>query len=322
MYTYTDVKNKVEEEIKKLHIPVQPAGLYEPVNYILSLGGKRFRPCLSLLCANLFTENISAVVQPALALEVFHNFTLLHDDIMDNANMRRGHATVHEKWNVNTAILSGDVMLVRAYQLLAQVHEKVLPDVLNIFSKTAADVCEGQQLDMDFEKRDEVKEAEYIQMIELKTAVLLGCSAYIGARVSGAEKEDAEHLYQFGKNLGISFQIQDDILDAFGDAKEFGKKPGGDILQNKKTFLWVALMQCLPEEERKVFTESIKSLQGDEKIKYVLSAYEKHNSGNIAKEAVKKYFDTAMNNLVMLKTNSERKKILTELATDMYERKF
>lgn len=322
MYTYTDVKNKVEEEIKKLHIPLQPAGLYEPVKYILSLGGKRFRPCLSLLCANLFTEDISAAVPPALALEVFHNFTLLHDDIMDNANMRRGHATVHEKWNVNTAILSGDVMLVRAYQLLAQVPEKVLPDVLQMFSKTSAEVCEGQQMDMGFEKRDEVTEAEYIQMIELKTAVLLGCSAYIGARVAGAENKDAEHLYQFGKNLGISFQIQDDLLDAYGEAKKFGKKPGGDILQNKKTFLWVALMQCLHKEERKTFAETIQRLQGDEKIKYVLSAYEKYNSGKIAQEAVKKYFNVAMRNLELLETNSERKHILSELASNMYERKF
>lgn len=322
MYTYTDVKNKVEDELRKLELPPHPARLYEPVQYMLTLGGKRFRPCLTLMCANLFTEDISAIIRPALALEVFHNFTLMHDDIMDQARLRRGSKTVHEKWDVNTAILSGDVMLVIAYALLGEVDKSHLPEVLEMFSKTAAEVCEGQQLDIEFEKRTTVNEDEYINMICLKTAVLLGCCAYIGAVATGAERKDALHLYNFGKNLGISFQIQDDMLDAFGDAEKFGKKTGGDILQDKKTLLWISLLNKLNPEEKKDFTEKILELHEDEKINYVMQLFEKFNIQQVVGEAMKKYYEAALNDLENVQVTDERKQVLLDLAAAVYLRSF
>ncbi|MBC8045580.1 MAG: polyprenyl synthetase family protein [Fimbriimonadaceae bacterium] len=321
MYTYTDVKNIIEKEIQQLHLPGYPAGLYDPVKYILSIGGKRFRPCLTLLSANIFSDDISSVINPALAMEVFHNFTLMHDDIIDKAPIRRGKITVQEKWNINTAILSGDVMLVKAYELLCTADKNKLPAILDVFNRTSKEVCEGQQMDTDFEKRENVAIDEYIEMIALKTSVLLGCCTYIGAITANADAADAKCLYDFGKYLGISFQIQDDLLDAFGD-ETFGKKTGGDIAQHKKTFLWITLQEKLNAEEKVYFKNKILHEAENEKIKNVIALYEKYKIKKIAEAAMKKYYESSLAALEIVKAAGERKKVLHEIADAIYYRKF
>ena len=238
-----ELQHIISEAVERLELPDAPVELYEPVRYILSLGGKRMRPALLLMASDLFGGDITAALSPALAIEVFHNFTLVHDDIMDNAPLRRGKATLHERWGRNAGILSGDVMLVLAYQLIAKAESRLLGPVLEVFSKTAVGVCEGQQLDMDFEKRATVHIDEYLEMIRLKTSVLLGGALKIGALLGGASQQDAEHLYSFGEHLGIAFQLQDDILDVYGDPEKFGKQVGGDIMANKKTFLLIKALE-------------------------------------------------------------------------------
>ncbi|CAG0907532.1 unnamed protein product, partial [Cyprideis torosa] len=234
----TQLQELVKTELKNIELAKEPKGLYEPVSYILALGGKRLRPVLTLLSCGMYSDPKRALPQ-ALAVEVFHNFTLIHDDIMDDAPLRRGKQTVHEKWDINTAILSGDVTLVKAYQLLSDCNPTKLLALLELFNKTAVEVCEGQQLDVDFESKDDVSEEEYIRMIQLKTSVLLGCALQMGAIVGGASEEDANNLYQFGLLLGTAFQIKDDLLDCFGDPDIFGKQVGGDIIANKKTLLLI-----------------------------------------------------------------------------------
>ncbi len=240
---------EISKELNEVGFQQEPKSLYQPAEYLLSLGGKRLRPLLVLLGCGAFSDPKKAMSQ-ALAVEVFHNFSLMHDDIMDEAPLRRGHKTVHEKWGLNTAILSGDAMLVKSYQLLSQADNTVLPELLSLFNTTAMQVCEGQQYDMDFEKRESVTEQEYIQMIQLKTSVLLGCALQMGAIVGGASKADAEHLYQFGLLLGTSFQIKDDWLDCFGAPEKVGKQVGGDILANKKTLLLIHALQVAKGQEK------------------------------------------------------------------------
>lgn len=237
---------EVENSLGAQKFDAQPAELYEPMAYILSLGGKRLRPALSLAACELFGGEADKALMPALGVEIFHNFSLVHDDIMDEADIRRGQATVHKKWNRDIAILSGDAMLVKAYQYIAQVDAAILPAVLACFSQTALEICEGQQRDMNFESREEVSQAEYIEMIRQKTAVLLGAALKIGALCGGADEKSADSLYQFGIDAGLSFQIQDDLLDAYGDPKKVGKKPGGDILQDKKTLLMIYTKELDP----------------------------------------------------------------------------
>lgn len=237
---------EVENSLSAQKFDNQPAELYEPMAYILSLGGKRLRPALSLAACELFGGEAQKALMPALGVEVFHNFSLVHDDIMDEADIRRGQATVHKKWNRDIAILSGDAMLVKAYQYIAQVDATILPAVLACFSQTALEICEGQQRDMNFESREDVSQAEYIEMIRQKTAVLLGAALKIGALCGGADEKSADSLYQFGIDAGLSFQIQDDLLDAYGDPKKVGKKPGGDILQDKKTLLMIYTKELDP----------------------------------------------------------------------------
>lgn len=234
----TDLSTLLQQALAQLDYGQQPATLYDPIRYIMSLGGKRLRPMLTLLGGQLFTDDLGSLVKPALATEVFHNFTLVHDDLMDQAPLRRGQPTVHERWNASTAILSGDVMLVRAYELLFEnVPAAVLPQVLRRFSQTAAEVCEGQQWDMNFETESTVTIDQYLDMIRLKTAVLLGFALELGALLAGASAADAEHLRQFGTDIGLAFQLRDDLLDVYGNAATFGKRVGGDIIADKKTFL-------------------------------------------------------------------------------------
>ncbi len=237
MFTASELSDIVREHIAGLQFARTPQGLYNPVSYVLSLGGKRIRPVLMLMAYNLFREDVKSVLPPATGIELYHNYTLLHDDLMDRADIRRGKATVHKVWNDNVAILSGDAMLVLAYQFMAQCAPEKLKDVMDLFSRTALEICEGQQMDMEFEQRKDVTEAEYIEMIRLKTSVLLAASLKIGALLGDASKEDADFLYDFGMNLGLAFQLKDDLLDVYGDSLRFGKNIGGDIVCNKKTYL-------------------------------------------------------------------------------------
>ena len=228
----------------------QPESLYNPVNYILNLGGKRLRPVLTLMTADIFDADYNNALNAALSIEVFHNFSLIHDDIMDDAPLRRGQPTVHEKWDINTGILSGDAMLIIAYQLFETYEAETFQKLAKLFSKTALEVCEGQQYDMDFENRDDVTIAEYLKMIEYKTAVLVGAAMQMGAIVANASADDQQHIYNFGKNLGIAFQLQDDYLDAFGDPETFGKQVGGDIIENKKTYLYLKTLEFSDADEQ------------------------------------------------------------------------
>ena len=240
----------VDDTLAALPLECEPQGLYAPIRYVLSLGGKRIRPVLMLMAYNLYREDVKPCLMPAIGLETYHNFTLLHDDLMDRAEMRRGKACVHRKWNDNTAILSGDNMLVLAFQYMMQCDEAKMPAVMRIFARTAIEIDEGQQYDIDFETRNDVTEAEYIEMIRLKTSVLLACALQIGATLAGASEKDTQALYRFGENLGLAFQLQDDYLDVYGDPKVFGKKIGGDILCDKKTFMLINALLHASDEDR------------------------------------------------------------------------
>ncbi|MDR0394475.1 MAG: polyprenyl synthetase family protein, partial [Tannerella sp.] len=236
MLSFEQALNRLEPEFNKIYFDQSPRCLFEPIEYTLALGGKRIRPCLTLMACNIYKTQVEEAIKPAIGLEVFHNFTLLHDDLMDQADKRRNQPAVHKKWNTNAAILSGDAMLIAAYRFMGETAEPYLKKILDLFSQTALDICCGQQYDMDYEKREDISEDEYIEMIRLKTAVLIACCLKTGAIIGGASEKDADHLYCFGIYLGLAFQLQDDLLDVYGDAKTFGKKIGGDILRDKKTF--------------------------------------------------------------------------------------
>ena len=255
MFTITELTEKINRHFEELKFTRQPQGLYAPVSYVLSIGGKRIRPLLMLMAYNLYREDVEHIFPQATGIEVYHNYTLLHDDLMDKADRRRGKPTVHKVWNENTAILSGDAMLVLAYQFMAQCPPECLKEVMDLFSQTALEICEGQQLDMDFETRKDVTEAEYMEMIRLKTSVLLSCSLKMGALLAGASPEDAGHLYDFGIHLGLAFQLKDDLLDVYGNPEVFGKNIGGDILCNKKTYLLIkAYEQATPSQLHRACT--------------------------------------------------------------------
>ena len=251
MNTSDEILKKVNAALDALPYDRRPSSLYEPIRYVLSLGGKRIRPVLMLLGYNLFREQPEDIMMQALGLETYHNYTLLHDDLMDNADLRRGHETVHRRWDANTAILSGDSMLVLAYQRMAQCDARHLPAVMQLFTETALEIGEGQQYDMDFETRNDVTEDEYIEMIRLKTSVLLACALEMGAILADASDEDAQLLYKFGEKVGLAFQLQDDLLDVYGDPKVFGKAIGGDITSNKKTYMLINAVNCANDEQRK-----------------------------------------------------------------------
>jgi len=312
----------VEQGIRELKFPEKPKELYEPMHYLLSLGGKRMRPVLLLMGHELFGGKSSDVLPQAIAIELFHNFSLIHDDIMDQAPLRRGKPTVHAKWNSNVGILSGDGMLVIAYQLLSQCKPEKLPEVISIFSKTAIEVCEGQQFDMEFETRDDVSIDEYIEMIALKTSVLLGGALKIGAILADASEENAEHLYEFGKNLGIAFQLQDDLLDAFGDPEKFGKKVGGDIAANKKTFLMLSALHSENREKSDELRQLIRSnhLPEDLKIKEVLSIYEDLSIQEKTRKEMDKFYSNAITHLNAIKGDEKMKHLLKALSDSLMVR--
>lgn len=292
----------VDEHLKNLLPDRNPPGLYEPVNYTIALGGKRLRPALCMLAARCFGSDANVALHPALGIELFHNFTLLHDDIMDQAPLRRGQSTVYIKWNTNTAILSGDAMFVLAYEQIAQTNPAVLKDVLTCFNKTALEVCEGQQFDLDFEVLDKVAIADYIHMITLKTAVLLAASLKIGALAGGANANQAEHLYQFGLNLGIAFQLHDDILDVFGEPDKVGKQPGGDIIANKKTFLYLKSLELADTETREELIDwySGPTYNADEKVATVKALFDKCGVLTHAQAEQTQYYNIALEHLAAL----------------------
>ncbi|WP_295772540.1 polyprenyl synthetase family protein [uncultured Mucilaginibacter sp.] len=316
MNTLKNLQLLIEDAVGKLSYPVTPAELYEPITYILSIGGKRMRPALLLMACDMFGGDVKKAISPALAIEVFHNFTLVHDDIMDNAPLRRGQATVHEKWNPNTGILSGDVMLVEAYKLMMQVDDSILRQVLEIFSNTAIGVCEGQQFDMNFEQQTHVQIDDYINMIRLKTAVLLGGALNIGALIGGASAEDAKLLYTFGEQLGIAFQLQDDILDVYGDPEKFGKQVGGDIISNKKTFLLIKALELAGESEKLELDNWLNSNDFDTaaKVTAVTSVYNSLNIRQQAEEAMHHYAAIGFEALNNLSVSEDKKQYLRSFA--------
>lgn len=290
-----------EEYLNQNAFLQEPNSLYEPLDYLLGLGGKRVRPCLAIMAYDLYKDDLDPSMPVAMAVELFHNFSLMHDDIMDEAVLRRGKATVHVKYDENAAILSGDLMLIKAYEYLEQVEDKYFKDVIKIFNKTAIEVCEGQRLDMDFETRQDVSISDYMYMITLKTSVLLAASMQMGALIAGAGENDLNHIYEFGKNIGIAFQIQDDILDTFGD-KAVGKKVGGDIIQNKKTYLYLkALELSTPEQKTELLaTYNDDELNDDVKIGKVKKMFTSLVVGEYASQVMEAYRDLAISHIVQL----------------------
>lgn len=312
----------VNSSINQLNWDREPRGLYEPIAYTLQLGGKRIRPALTLMACNVFSHDLQGAIRPALGLEVFHNFTLLHDDIMDKADIRRGQPTVHKKWNDNTAILSGDVMQIAAYILMTETPAAQLKQVLDLFSRTAVEICEGQQYDMEFETRDDVSPEEYIEMIRLKTAVLLGCALKTGALIGGAGENDANHLYDFGINMGIAFQLKDDLLDVYGDQASFGKKIGGDIMCNKKTYLLIHAKKLAEGKLAGELNEwmNIENAKPDEKINAVTTIYNQLGVKKICEDAMTNYYKKSIASLDKLGVVEAKKQELRKLAENLLQR--
>ena len=324
MYSTIQLQEILETAIGNLTFPENPKQLYEPITYIINLGGKRIRPLLVLMSTELFGKDPKDAVHAAMAIEVFHNFTLVHDDIMDNAPLRRGKATVHEKWSTNTAILSGDVMMVEANKNLAKVNPLYLKDVLDTFNATAQGVCEGQQLDMEFEDRDDVTIEEYINMIRLKTAVLLGGALKLGAIIAQASARDADLIYQFGENIGIAFQLQDDILDVYADPKKFGKQVGGDIIANKKTFLLLKAFELAETENLhslKTWTD-YEQFDVKEKVEAIKQVYDVLDIQNIAKQTMDNYMNKALALMEQISVSDDAKANLLHLTNQLMARQY
>ena len=323
MKTADEILNMVNEFLENLPYDRKPYSLYEPVKYVLSMGGKRIRPTLMLLSYNIFKNDPEKILMNAVALETYHNYTLLHDDLMDNADLRRGHETVHKKWGANTAILSGDSMLVLAYERMAQCDDKHLAKVLKIFTTTALEIGEGQQYDMEFETRNDVKEEEYIEMIRLKTSVLLACALKIGAVLADASEEDAENLYKFGEQIGLAFQLQDDFLDVYGDTKVFGKAIGGDILAGKKTFMLINALAHANDSQRKELEQWLAiNDRPKEKIEAVTRLYNEIGIDRMATEKIAFYFTESHRYLEAVNVDESRKIELRRYAERMMKRQY
>ena len=322
MYTSDEILHKVNESLDALPYDRCPSSLYEPIRYVLSLGGKRIRPVLMLLGYQLFHDQPEQIMMQALGLETYHNYTLLHDDLMDNASLRRGHATVHCKWNANTAVLSGDSMLVLAYQRMAQCDSRHLPAIMELFTETALEIGEGQQYDMDFETRNDVTEEEYIEMIRLKTSVLLACALKMGAILADASQEDANLLYQFGEKVGLAFQLQDDLLDVYGDEKVFGKAIGGDITSNKKTYMLINAVNRANQQERTELMRWIEAKDFDrqEKIEAVTRLYDAIGIRQLCEQKINSYFEEAKQYLDQVSVSEERKQPLRQYTAEMVHR--
>lgn len=324
MKTADEILSMVNEFLANLPYERKPKSLYEPIRYVLSMGGKRIRPTLMLLGYNLFKDNPEKILMNAVALETYHNYTLLHDDLMDNADLRRGHETVHKKWDANTAILSGDSMLVLAYERMAQCDEKHLAKVLKLFTTTALEIGEGQQFDMEFENRNDVKEEEYIEMIRLKTSVLLACALKMGAILADASDEDAENLYKFGEQIGLAFQLQDDYLDVYGDTKVFGKEIGGDITSNKKTYMLINAFNLANDTQRAELQKWVDAKDFDraEKVAAVTRLYNEIGIDKLAQDKIAYYFEQSKKYLDAVNLPAERKEELAKYAQKMMKRQY
>ncbi len=323
MKTSKEILGIVSRYIDSLPYDRQPQSLYDPVKYVLSAGGKRIRPSFVLMAYNIFKDDLETALPAAAALETYHNYTLLHDDLMDNADMRRGRPTVHKKWDANTAILSGDTMLSLAYLHLAKVDSKYLKPALDLFTETALEVSEGQQFDMEFETRHDVTEDEYIEMIRLKTSVLLACALKMGALLGGASEEDADLLYRFGEKVGLAFQLQDDYLDVYGDPEVFGKAIGGDIVSNKKTYMLINAWNRADEAER---AELLRWIEAEdfvrkEKVEAVTAIYNRLGIDRLAEKKISEYFDESRQYLSRVGADESRKAVLLDYAMAMMNRR-
>ena len=322
MKTVPELKALINGQIATLKSKKEPKNLYEPIHYVLSMGGKRIRPLLMLMTYELYKDSYSEVLPAAAAIEVYHNFTLLHDDLMDKSDLRRNKPTVHNVWNENTAILSGDTMLILSYHLLAKVPAEPLSKVLNEFNKATLEICEGQEYDIQFETRDNVKAEEYLDMIRLKTAVLLASSMRIGAVVAGASSKDADLLYKFGLNVGLAFQLQDDYLDVYGDPKVFGKNTGDDIATNKKTYMLIKACEKATGENKRLLNEWIHTafFERQDKIKAVTAIYNELGIDKICKEKMDEYYNVAIEALSNVSVDSKLKEPLFKIAAELMNR--
>lgn len=322
MKTSQELLDMVNDFISNLPYEREPQTIYDPIRYVLSLGGKRIRPVLMLLAYNMYKDNPEHILMPACALETYHNYTLLHDDLMDNADVRRGKPTVHRKWNANAAILSGDTMQVLAYQRLAQCDEDKLPELLHLFTETALQIGEGQQYDMEFETRDDVTEEEYIEMIRLKTSVLLACATKMGALLADASKQDTQQLYRFGELVGLAFQLQDDLLDVYGDPQVFGKAIGGDITSNKKTYMLINAFLHANDKQRAELTHwtTVNDFDRQEKIEAVTRLYNEIGIRELCEKKINTYFQESLECLESIPLPAERKEVLRRYALDMMKR--
>lgn len=321
MQSFEELSKKFSEHFSRIHFPSQPDTLYSPNNYFLSMGGKRFRPVLCLMANELFGEINPDAWNLATAIELFHNFTLIHDDIMDNAPLRRGYPTLHSKYGQSTAILAGDVMIVKAYDYINQLNAEFMPRILNLFNTTAREVCEGQQLDMDFESRDDVSYQEYLHMITLKTSVLLAASLQMGGILGGGSLGNLSLLYEAGKKIGLAFQMQDDYLDAFGDPRKFGKQPGGDILANKKTFLLIQTLEVANATQKQELQQLLKDNETG-KVERVLKIYNECKIGEWAKSQKDKFLNEALQYFDEMAVVSKRKQPLKDLAQLLVKREY
>ena len=323
MHALSHYQELISDYFTELHLSKEPKNLYQPIEYILTLGGKRMRPILTLMATEVFDVDCKKALAAATAIEVFHNFSLVHDDIMDDAPLRRGHETVHEKWGINTGILSGDAMLILAYQHFEEYEPAIFRDLAKLFSKTALEVCEGQQYDVDFETREDVTIPEYLKMIEYKTAVLVGAAMKMGAIVAETSCENANLIYEFGLNLGIAFQLQDDYLDAFGDPKTFGKQVGGDIIENKKTYLYLKAIEFATAEEKEQLLHlfSIQPTDNADKIASVKEIFNQTGASEATQVAIEEYTFKAFDTLEQMNIDASKKEILHLFGKNLMDRK-
>ena len=322
MYTSEDLLKKVNEALDNLVYDRQPASLYDPIKYVLSIGGKRVRPVLTMLAYNLYKDNPLSIMSQAIGLETYHNFTLLHDDLMDHADMRRGHETVHKKWDANRAILSGDTMLLQAFERVEDCDPAKLPAIFKVFIQTTLEIGEGQQLDVEFENRNDVTEDEYIEMIRLKTSVLLACACKVGAIMADAPAEDIENMYKFGEKLGLAFQLQDDLLDVYGDPAVFGKNIGGDITSNKKTYMLINAFNRANPTQLAELTKWVdaKEFDRNEKVAAVTNLYNEIGIRKLCEQKIEQYYQESLVYLEKVKVSDERKTEIKAYAAEMMKR--
>ena len=322
MYTSEDLLKKVNEALENVVYDRKPASLYDPIKYVLSIGGKRVRPVLTMLAYNLYKDDPLSIMSQALGLETYHNFTLLHDDLMDHADMRRGHETVHKKWDANRAILSGDTMLLQAFERVEDCDPAKLPAVFKVFIQTTLEIGEGQQLDVEFEKRNDVTEDEYIEMIRLKTSVLLACACMVGAIMADAPAEDIENMYKFGEKLGLAFQLQDDLLDVYGDPAVFGKNIGGDITSNKKTYMLINAFNLATPAQREELTKWVEAKEFDrnEKVAAVTNLYNEIGIRKLCEQKIEQFYQESLVYLAKVSVSDERKAEIKAYAAEMMKR--